>query len=263
MKPSLIAPLVALSCMLSACFQNTTTIHIQKNGSGAITEETRIGKSMLQMFESMAGMNAKKDKPADIIQQLFSDDIVQKRAKMLGEGVTVTQIEPITNSESKGAKITYAFKDINLVKISPTQNQPNQTNLEESASDPISFKLENDILTVSIPQKTKASADSAPKPDMDLNSPEMDNMMKQMMADMKISIKIVCDSGIAKTNASHSSLNTVSLVDIDMNRVLKNDAAFKQLKKIKQNDPIKALESLNHVDGVQIETKPEIQITLK
>ena len=88
-------------------------------------------------------------------------------------------------------------------------------------------------------------------------------MVKQMLGDMKISLKVVIEPGIASTTATHVTGNTVTLAEMDMGKVLDNPDAFKKLQGMDQKDPAKAMEAFKDFKGVKMESKKEITIKLK
>ena len=52
-------------------------------------------------------------------------------------------------------------------------------------------------------------------------------MMKQMFTDMKVSIKLVAESGIAETNATHNDGDTITLMEMDMGKLMENPRTSK------------------------------------
>ncbi|MBG1265026.1 hypothetical protein F8S12_00580 [Nostoc sp. WHI] len=88
-------------------------------------------------------------------------------------------------------------------------------------------------------------------------------MMKQMMGDMKIGLRLVIDSGIAETNATHREANTVTLVEMEMGKVLENPDNIKKLGKVDQANPAAAMEMMKGMPGIKLEAQKEISIRLE
>jgi hypothetical protein len=277
MKKSLLAlTSILISLALPGCFQSETTIHLNKDGSGTLVEETRLGAQMLAMIGQMGALggdaNAAK---ADPMKDLISEEKAKTHASELGEGVTFEKAEPIEANGSKGARVTYAFKDINHLKISAGDSMKGLSSMPGAEAkidkkvDPMTFSFAGDKLTIKMPEPkkpngpdTEADAADANKPDMD--SPEAMAMMKQMCGDMKMSLRLVVEPGIGETNATHSEGNTVTLMEMNMGKLVENVDAMKKLSKMDpKQDPAIAMEALKGIDGIKIETRKEVTVKLK
>lgn len=272
MKRILLACASALiALVLPGCLQSETTIHLNKDGSGTLVEQTTLGAQMLAMLNQMGsiGGGGAKDPLAD----MFSMEKAKARAATLGEGVTVEKSVPYESGGNKGATVVYHFTDINKLTISPGDNMKNLSpmgaHVPASAAKmkPIHFAYADGTLTLTMPEPEKSAAD-APKPphapDMpDMENPQMEAMMKQMLGDMKVSFKLVADSGIAETDATFHTDNTVTLMEMEMGKLLEKPDAFKKLSKAPKNDPAAAMELMKTLDGVKVETKKQITVKVK
>lgn len=271
MKKLLLILTSALATLvLPGCFQSETTIHLNKDGSGTLVEETRLGAQMTAMMDQMAGIGGEAG--ADPAKEMFSEDKAKARAAKLGEGVSFEKSEPINADDAKGARVTYQFKDINQLKVSTDDSVKSMSPTGDAGipdakeTQPVAFTYADGKLTIKMPQPDKTAApeaadDAAGQPDMD--SPEAQAMMKQMLGDMKMSLKLVVESGIAETTASHQDGNTITLMEMNMGKLVENPDNLKKLTKIKQGDSTAAMEAFKGIDGVKIEAKPEITVTLK
>lgn len=259
-------PLAAAACasLLPSCLQHETTIHIQKDGSGTLVEETRFGAQAVAMMTQMSAADPSKDP----LKQLMSDEKAKKRATTMGDGVTFEKAEMIDKDGSKGARMTYKFKDINKLLITSSGGlddmAPEGTPKPETPKqEPIKFTYDGDDLTVALPQpKVDEKAANTPKPEMPDN-PQAEAMAKQMMSDMKVTLKIVADSGIEKTDATHHTGNTVTLMEMDMGKVLNTPGAFKKLQSVPKGDTKAAMDAMKGIDGMKMETKEKIEIDLE
>jgi hypothetical protein len=262
---------VFITLVLPGCFQSETTIHLNKDGSGTLVEETRLGAQMLAMMDQMAGMGGDAAK-ADPLAQMFSEDKAKARAATLGEGVTFEKTEPVNADGAKGARVTYRFKDINQLKVSTTDSVKNMSPMGDMGAPaakktaPISFSYAAGKLTIQMPEPPKPDATEAPaagKPEMpDMDNPEAQAMMKQMMGDMKMSLKVVIEPGIAETNATHHDGNTVTLMEMNMGKLVENADTLKKLGKVDQKDPAAAMEALKGIEGVKFEAQRQVTVTV-
>lgn len=275
MKKTLLAiTSIVTALVLPGCFQSETTIHLNKDGSGKLVEETKFGAQMVAMMEQMAAMGGEDAKKENPMKEMISEEKAKARLKDLGEGVTFEKVEPLDANGSKGARVTYAFKDINKLKVSAGDgmkamgDMPGAEAAEKPKEEPVGFTYANGKLVVKMPQPKKADApakeadEGAAEPDMD--SPEAMAMMKQIMGDMKMSLKLVIEPGIDESNATHKDGNTITLMEMDMSKLVQNEAAMKKLAKMgKEKDPKAAMEALKGVEGIKVETNEEVTVKVK
>ncbi len=270
----LILPFVSVMTALTlpSCLQQATTVHLNKDGSGTLVEETTFGAQMVAMVEQLAGMGG--DKGKDPIKELASPDKAKARAAALGTGVTVAKVEAIELNGNKGARATYHFADINQLKLSISgglqeamPKPPGAPADKPSKEKPTTFKYAAGVLTITTPEHNKpdgAELDKAPPAGApDMGDEQMEPMMKQMMGDMKMSLKLVMEPGIAQTNATHVEGNTVTLMEMDMGKVMETPGAIKKLQSVDQKNPQKALAALKDFKGIKMEPQQEITIKLK
>ncbi len=271
----ILLPIVSVltALVLPSCLQQATTIRLNKDGSGTIVEETTFGAQMAAMLGGLGGLGG--DQAKDPMKDLASLDKAKERAAKLGEGVTVEKAEAIEVNGNKGARVTYHFADINKLKFSASgglQNampaMPGAPAADKPVEKPTTFKYADGTLTLTLPDQEKPAApagDKKPDPAAgdDAQAEQMEAMMKPMLADMKVSLKLVIEPGIAETNATNVDGNTITLMEMDMSKVLKNPDAFKKLKGVDQSDQAKAMEALKGFDGVKMEPKKEVTVKVK
>lgn len=258
------ASLVAL--VLPGCIQSETTIHLNKDGSGTLVEQTLLGMQMIDMLDSMAagfGGDAKKDPVAE----MFSTEKAKAKAASLGAGVTFEKSEPLSYKTGKGARVTYRFADINSLKISPNENMKNLSPMAGQApptakQNPVVFVYSGGTLVMTLPEPKKAD-DDTPKPsDAPDGGPEAEAMMKQMLGDMKISLQLIVKSGIAETDATYRDGNTITLMQMDMGKLLEKPETLKKLQSAPKGDPTAALEMFKGIEGMKMETKKSVTVKL-
>lgn len=266
---SLVAAAAALA--LPSCLQNETTIHLKKDGSGIIVEETVFGAQMMAMLGQMAAFGAPGDDP---LADLVSEEKATERASQFGEGVTFVKAEKIERNGGQGARITYAFKDISSVRIAagdaakaamPDLGGAALAAAEEA--DPITFAYADDKLTINLPQPKPAEGEAAGGENIPLSeeeaNPEMEAMIKQMLGDMKIALRVLVEPGIAATNATHRDGNTITLMEMDMGKLIEQEGALRKLGTLDQANPQAALEAIKTIDGVKMETETTVTVTVE
>lgn len=268
---------VVLALGLSSCLEINQTVHLKKDGSGTIVEETILGaqaSGMLQMAALQGGGNAAPD--------MFGEDAAKKRAEKFGKGVTVAKVEKIDKDGRMGGRITYAFADINTVGLNMSDSAapltaagpPAAAAAEAKAADvkPITFTYQDGQLTILMPQPQKeeiakakdaaAKADT-PAPEAGAETAQIQAMAMQMMKDMKMSAKVVVESGIAETNATYQEGNTITLMEMDMGKLMADPAILKQLQALNLQDPAAFEEKVKGIEGIKGERQEKVTVKVK
>ncbi|OYV06308.1 MAG: hypothetical protein CFE26_07005 [Verrucomicrobiales bacterium VVV1] len=275
MKRLLLPALAAAAALsLSSCFQSETVIHLNKDGSGTIVETNTVGAQMIAMMAQMGGLGGEEEKGKDPLAEMFSEEEAKKKVANYGEGVTFVKVEKVEADGKKGGRATYKFADINKLKINPdagasglkdTMPAAEEVKEAEKKAKPVTFAYAGGKLTVNLPQPDakKAAGGEAPKAEAGEQDPQQMEMMKKMMGDMRFSVKLVADGGISETNATYSEGGTITLMDMDFGKIVNNEAAFKKLQTLDQEDPEAFRTAFKDVEGLKMETKKEVSVTLK
>ncbi len=252
---------VAVTLLLSSCFELGAVLVINKDGSGVVEESMLMSAQMKAMMGS-APKGAEGGGEMNMNLLTTKEKATEKATKM-GEGVTVKSYEEIKSPDGReGVKITYAFKDVNKLKYEPGD-------MKEEKKDQ-SFAFSDGTLTITQKHdkkeaKPEAKDDAAPKPTAEQMEQQM-AMMKPMMAGMKMSFKVKAANGIASTDATNVDGNTVTLMDINFDKVLATPDGMKKFAATADNkdmSPADAAEALKGVDGVKIEAKEKVTVKLK
>ena len=104
----------------------------------------------------------------------------------------------------------------------------------------------------------KPAEDALPDP-----ADEQAQQMMQMFKDMKISAKLVVESGIASTNATHHEGNAITLMTVNFSEVMKNPDGMAALQKLDMEDRKEMEKAVKDVKGVKFETKKTVEVKLK
>ncbi len=252
----------AVTLLLSSCFELGAVLVINKDGSGVV-EETMLMSAQMKAMMASAPKDADGGGGASMSLLTTKEKSAEKATKM-GEGVTVKSYEEIKSPDGReGVKIVYAFKDVNKLKYEPGD-------MKEDKKDQ-SFAFSAGTLTITQKHdkkaaKTEAKGDDAmPKPTPEQMEQQM-AMMKPMMAGMKMSFKVKAANGIASTDATHVDGGTITLMDINFDKVLATPDGMKKFAATADNkdmSPADAAEALKGVDGVKIEAKEKVTVKLK
>ncbi len=142
----------------------------------------------------------------------------------------------------EGSKAIYAFTDVTKLRVDQDPNLSGSTtggiSTPPKDSNPVTFAFAKaggvNTLTVSLKDEPKAADAKTPAPTggPDMDNPQMMEMMKSMFKGFKVSIDVVVAGAIVKTNADHVSGSRVTLLEMDMETLLKDDAKLKELQKV-------------------------------
>ena len=255
---ALILPLFA-----SSCLQTETTVNLNKDGSGTIVEQTILGEQMLAMMTQFA-----QPGQPDPIQEMFSEEKSKAKIPKMGEGVEFVKVEMINEGGKKGGRVHYKFADINKLNINPAGGLEAMNEEEEQAEvDPkelLKFKYVDGKLSLTMPP-TKFD-----EMNMDMGGGEggeenaqAEAMAKQMMGDMRMTLKLNFPGGIDKTNATHVEGNTVTVMDLQVGKMLGHKEALKKISETAKTDEAAAKDAFGKLDGIKMEMKPDVSISLK
>jgi len=262
----LLCPFLALG----GCMKETQAIKLNADGSGTITVTSLMKTAALKQMMEMAKAFGGDEKQAD----LFSEEQAKAKAAKMGEGVELVSSEKIKTAEEEGAKCVYSFKDITKLKISDQPDQPGAGAPgapRPPRKDPLTFKFArqgngNLLLTVVNPPGKepkelvkKEGDDPALGKDSEPDEAQL-GMMKEMFGGFKISIQLEVAGKIVKTNSPHVNGSTVTLLEMDFDKMLGD---MSKLKKIAQAQP-KSLEDakalMKDFPGMKIHVDPEITV---
>jgi hypothetical protein len=243
--------LVVLSAAvtLTACLDSTTLVKVKPDGSGTVEQTTLVNTAALK---GMMSGGAAKQSDGPVVNR---EDLERTAARM-GKGVTLVSAEPFTGANGfAGTKAIFAFEDINLIQISQDPNiHPNaqsprvggpgmsggtsgRNTTEPTSDDPVKFKLTrgatSSTLTINYIDKapTRDTAPNAAGGDMpDLTNPMVMNMIKTMFKGFKINIGLEVVGSIVKTNAEYVSGPRITLLEMDVESLLADEAKLKALQ---------------------------------
>jgi hypothetical protein len=269
MKKLLYLAVALAGLTLTSCFEHHAVLKLNKDGSGTITEETVLSGQVVAMMDQMAAMGGET---AGGPKDMADPEKAKEAAARMGEGVTVEKVEEINEEGRKGARIVYAFEDVNQLKYTPggalsdagSGMAPGGAEAAAKENDPMQLEYKDGVLTLRNPApEKKEEGEAAETPDAGEIDPSQLEMAKQMLDGMRISMKIELPGGIDETNATHVDGNTVILMDMDMGALMKDGDKFMEFVKEQPDTPAEMEELVKGVEGVKVETKDPVTIKLK
>jgi len=226
---------------------------------------------------------ADKDAQAEIQSSDFFDEAkLKERTKELGEGVTYVSSSKIDTKDYEGFKATYAFTDINEVRIKQTvkDKMPSASAQEEAKPKEKQQDITQDITFVftmgnpaklvvklpadKVPVKTEAGIpDKEPVTAGQQPTEEMKALLTKMFEGMKMALSVEVAGTILETNAAYKDGSTVTLLEVDFGKLINRP---EQLQKFSQAHPetldeIRKL--MKNFPGVKMELNEEVRITFR
>ncbi len=283
---------ILMTAFLSGCLQDTIVIHVKTDGSGTIEETFLLSNSMLDLMESIAGSmggpgkedGVKDNKAAtkdsskkkasetrdDVIAKMAKD--AEKRADTFGAAVRFISAKPVRADTASGCNAIYAFEDISQVRVNQNPGAKMDGQKAERSDSPkeeyLLFKFTKGPpakLIVTLPpqkdtsgsQETGKAIEGKSNEDASAQSPEM---MKNIFQDMKVKIAIQFEGTIKNTNASYRDGSTVTLIEMDIGKLMTNSALFKQ---VLAANPLSIGETkalFKSVEGLKFETNNPVTV---
>jgi hypothetical protein len=189
-------------------------------------------------------------------------------AKKMGGGVTVKKVEKIDEGGRKGSRTVYAFKDVNTLSydfgkgLNDMGGGMMPDGATEEAAEPLKFSYADGVLTMKNPG-TNDGEKEAPKEELPDTDPAQLAQAKQMLGGMKMSVTLEFPGGIAETNATHREGDKVTLMMMDMGKLLDQPETFAKLQQAQPESPAEMSELLEGVEGMKVEAQDELRLKLK
>jgi len=239
----------------SGCLKSTTTIDLKPDGSGTIVQENAVTAEALAMIKGFAASQNTKDVPQD----LFSQEQALKTAETMG--VTFVSGEAIKTASHEGYRALYKFDDITKVKFNLQQGTEAVAGGSSPARPPFGFTFtrgaSSSVLTIQMPEQAPGGFPGMPKGTSEADKAQATQamaMMKMMLKGMFVDVSLALDGRIIKSNATHVDGSKITLLQMDFDKMVADDAAMQKLEAATD------LKALANVPGLKIATDPKLVI---
>ncbi|HEY7499877.1 MAG TPA: hypothetical protein VH740_15260 [Vicinamibacterales bacterium] len=250
----------AVSILCAGCIRSTTSIELRADGSGTVLQETGISSQALVMLKSMAPQGTGKESSSE----MFTEDQARKTAAAMG--VTFVSGEPFKTAELEGYRARYSFADITQVKVNMSQGMGGASTT--SKEPPFAFLFDKgataSTLTIQMTEQGAISGmNSLPGLPPGGGTTDADKaqaaqalaMMKMMLRGLFVDVSLNVDGRIVKTNAPHVEGSRVTLLQIDFDKLLADEASLLKLQSASD------LKALANVPGLKVAADPKLTIT--
>jgi len=254
---------------LAGCFQTTTVVRVNPDGSGTVEEKMLLGKKMVarinEMMRGLAGDTGEKPKPLEI----FEPDKLREKARTMGAGVTYRSGEKVETAEYTGYTATYAFTDINRLQLSRESGAP--TGESKADSLPLTFHFRKGspatltIVQTRSPAAGKTAAAPAeepgPAPAVEPRMSDADaEQFAEMITGMKFVVAVEVNGTIVSTNATHRSGNRLTILDLDLEKLGAAAPELEKLSRLQSGSMEDARELAGKIPGLLVDLNDTVTV---
>jgi hypothetical protein len=261
--------------LLAGCFQVSTVVRVNPDGSGTVVETMLLSKKMIaKMNEMMQGFAGESGGKAESID-MFEPAKLKAQAAGMGEGVTYLSGEKTETAEYSGYTATYAFKDINKLKLNQQSGESGGAAGGQKAPPmPVLFHFsKGPTATLTIEQpKEKQPAKTAEAPESGSEAPqaakgpisdEEAKQMAEMFMGMKMTLAVEVNGTIVETNATHRDGRRITIVDLDLAKFGSSLPQLEKLKQLKGSSASDARELMKDFPGMKMDLNDKLKVVFR
>lgn len=222
----IITLIVAASAFLTGCLRTMTTVILKSDGTAVVRDS---------ILFSMKGTTA-EDRPdfrSDSVRKMI-DSAVAVSARMLGPDAKLANLRMIEQPEYQGWVAEYAIANVNTLRVDQSRlakmlgtDEAGTIEEEETGSTGgMTFSYAKDKVVITNVADLKS--DTREKKGKKQTKEQLDmalGMMESFLGGMRMTINVQSEPAIRKTNAKHVTGSTITMYDVDMDKLL---AAFRK-----------------------------------
>jgi hypothetical protein len=256
-----VALLVAGALTTSACFQMTTVLRVNADGSGTLNHRMVYTKAALAQLKQFAAFGGGRGGGGDPLSEQQARDMTAS----IGPGVTYLSSELVTTPLGQGREAIYAFTDVSTLRISTQPATPAGIsiktpgfNSQPSATESITFTMTheangNAMLHIHVPEPNYLDFFGSPQAAGQIG------MIKNMLAGARVLLAAEPAGTLVRTSSPFVEGPRVTLLDIDLDTVLADETLLPRIQAVAAT-PAEAKAVLLGAKGLKINLDPEITI---
>jgi hypothetical protein len=260
MRPVRFAILLMCAAMSSACFQMTTILKVNGDGSGTIAHRMVYNTAALAQLRQFSALGGARGQVADPL----SEQQAREMTASIGPGVTYVSSEPITTPNGQGREAIYAFTDVSQLQISTQPAVPGGLNVRTPAfsteAEKITFSLTRDaatpgsnaVLKIHVPEPNFLDALASP------NATAQIGMIKTLLAGARVLLAAEPAGPVVRTSSPYVDGQRVTLLEVDLDQVLSDETLLPRLQAAKTPDEANVI--IKGATGLKINLEREIVI---
>lgn len=256
-----LALLLTLAFTSAGCFESTTILRVRADGSGTLQQRTVIKKAalaQLRSFSALGGGRATLDP--------LSEDQARSLAASLGPGVTFVSSTAIDTDEGEGRESTYAFTDVSQLRVSEQPPAPGGVTIRTQGlgtdAPAITLGLTHEpggsaVLHILVPPP---AIFAGPDGTGGINPVVIAQLqaVKGMLAGAHLLLAVEPDGAIVRSSSPYVDGPRVTLLEIDLDKMLADDTFLTRLQAAKTPDEVRAV--VKDAPGLRINLDPEITV---
>jgi hypothetical protein len=258
MRSFRLSGVLAAGLLSSGCFQMTTVMKVNGDGSGTIDHRmvyTTAALAQLRQFAALGGGG--RGQGVDPLSEQQARDMTAS----IGPGVTYVTSTPISSPLGQGREATYAFTDVSTLRISTQPAAPGgltvRTQGFSTSGETITFSLTrepggNAVLHIHVPEPNFLDALGSPGATAQIG------MIKTMLAGARVLLVAEPSGTLVKTSSQYVDGPKVTLLEVDLDQVLKDETLLPRLQAAATPDEAKAI--VKGAAGLKINLDREITI---
>ena len=240
-----------------ACFQMTTTLKINSDGTGTIGHRRLYTTAALAQLRQFAALGGGRGDAVDPL----SEQRAREMASSVGPGVSYLTAAPFSVPTGQGLDATYAFTDVTQLRISTQPATPAGVNVQAPG-----FSPESESVTFSLTHEANGNAVlhiHVPEPNfLDfLGTPGAAGqiaMIKQLLGGARVLLMAEPNGALVRTSSPFLDGPRVTLLDVDLDQVLKDDTLVTRMQAAKTPDEANTI--LKNAAGLKINLDRDITI---
>ncbi len=263
---------LAMPLLATGCISYETVVKVKSDGSGTIVETVTMSPQVLETLKQSASEGASPGRPNPLsvpgldLGALGDPAQAKARAARMGDGVVFVSADPIETPSGKGTRIVFSFGDVTKLKISPRLESPGGRSQPSTASfEPLHFAFQREkgrsvlIVQSTKPATQQKSATPASPPARPTVDPTTLAMVREFMRGMHVRFGLELDGKVLETNATHVDGGAITILDVDFDALLKDEAALRRLMEFRGSSAEEAREALKGLPGIRVNLEPEIR----
>jgi hypothetical protein len=223
----------------SACFQMTTVLKVAADGSGTIEHRMLYSPAalvQLRQFASLGGGGQAFDP--------LSEQQAREMTASIGPGVTYVSSEPISTPAGQGRASIYAFTDVSQLRISTQPAAPAGLKIKtqgfSTEGESVTFAMSRNaaghaVLQINVPEPNFLDALGSP------NATAQIGMIKTLLAGARVLLAAEPAGTVVRTTSPYVEGSRVTLLEVDLDEVLKDETLLPRLQAAKTPDEAKSI----------------------
>jgi hypothetical protein len=266
---------------LAGCFQVTTVVRVNPDGSGTVEETMLLSKkflaSMDEMMQAFAGEGGAKPEPL----QLFEPDKLKAQAAAMGEGVSYSSGKKVETADFSGYTANYAFTDITRLRLSRQggeaaapaaaggKNEAMPLFFRFSKGSPATLTIEHPPEKPQEKSQEKVASAATPVPEAETKAPaesrgaqadEEARKLTEQFLGLKYLLAIEVNGTIVSTNATHRDGNRLTIFELDLAKFGTALPRLEKLSRLQGGSLAEAKELLKDFPGMKVDLNDRLTV---